>query len=479
MKNTIIALSVVLAAFASAAGDAFKTGFARTDITPPLGTPLAGYYHYRPSTGILDPLEAICVAVCDGEKTALLYSIDHLHINNGLTARIKSAVAKAVKVDEAAVYIASTHTHLGPNSALGGEVTAQKAEECARAKAAIEFANELILRRMVDAAVYAIADLAPSKIAVARGEAPGLSFIRRFKMKDGTTRTNPGVKNPNIDRAIGQSDDSLQLVRFIREGRPDIAIINFQTHPDVIGGSRYSADWPGFARRQLEKSLDGAIHAVLFNGAQGDTNHINVNPSDDIARIRRYELSRHMGRKIAGVALGLWDVAKTVESGKIGYKVAIAKIPPKAVDPAKIPYYREVARLHREKRDHEIKMTTGVGMERTSIIAEAQHCLDVVDRGIKSFDMPVSCVTVGRALAFCGFPGEPFTELGLAVKRASAFAMTIPTCCTGGSFGYLPVASAYDEGGYEQRSSRYAKGVGELLVKSAVTTLGELYPGDK
>ena len=44
-----------------------KAGFARVDITPPVGVGLVGYYRVRTSTGILDPLLATAVAVSDGE----------------------------------------------------------------------------------------------------------------------------------------------------------------------------------------------------------------------------------------------------------------------------------------------------------------------------------------------------------------------------------------------------------------------------
>ena len=45
-----------------------QAGFARVDMTPPLGTPLAGYYEARYADGLLDPLELNALALCDGEK---------------------------------------------------------------------------------------------------------------------------------------------------------------------------------------------------------------------------------------------------------------------------------------------------------------------------------------------------------------------------------------------------------------------------
>jgi hypothetical protein len=475
MKKMTIVLAAAIGVSTLFAEGVFKAGFSRQDVTPPLGTPLAGYYHYRPMTGILDPLEAICIALSDGEGTALVFTVDHLQFSNDFIERARIRISEETGVAKDAIYIAATHTHLGPLNDVNKVMKRQSPEEIERGKGFIDIANTIILSGLVDAGKYAIADMVDSKLAMARGEAKGLSFIRRFRMKDGTVRTNPGVLNPKIDSALGESDATLPLVRFMREGRPDIALINFQTHPDVIGGSKCSADWPGFARRTFEKLFDGEVHAVLFNGTQGDTNHINVNPPDELKRIHRYELARHMGRKIAGVALGLWDVAKEIEPGKIGWKVQRVKVSARAIDPDKVPYYRNVAKLYYANRLEEIKLETGVGMELTSTIAEALSCLNVVDNGISEFDMPMSCVTVGKSLAFCGFPGEPFTDLGRKVKFGSKFNVTVTTCCTGGSFGYLPTAIAFEQGGYERRSSRFAQGVGESLAAGGLAALDELY----
>ena len=45
------------------ASTANKVGFAKVDITPPLGVCIAGYYTRREATGILDPLYAFTLSV--------------------------------------------------------------------------------------------------------------------------------------------------------------------------------------------------------------------------------------------------------------------------------------------------------------------------------------------------------------------------------------------------------------------------------
>ena len=49
-----------------------KAGFARQDITPPLGIPVAGYYEKRYAKEILDPLDMHAIAFSNGDKKAII-----------------------------------------------------------------------------------------------------------------------------------------------------------------------------------------------------------------------------------------------------------------------------------------------------------------------------------------------------------------------------------------------------------------------
>ena len=65
-----------------------KIGFARSEITPPVGTELGGYAGYRPCAGVHDPLW--CKAVVleqDGKRYALL-AMDLLSVDESLSAAI-------------------------------------------------------------------------------------------------------------------------------------------------------------------------------------------------------------------------------------------------------------------------------------------------------------------------------------------------------------------------------------------------------
>lgn len=103
---------------------------------------------------------------------------------------------------------------------------------------------ELVLRRAADAACYALADCKPARMGYGVGSAPNIAFIRRFRMKDGSVKTNPGVNNPDIVAPIGEVDERVNVLRFDREGADSLVLVNFGDHPDTIGGELVSADWP-------------------------------------------------------------------------------------------------------------------------------------------------------------------------------------------------------------------------------------------
>ena len=49
------------------------------------------------------------------------------------------------------------------------------------------------IAKLADVARLAIADLAPARIGVAKTVCRNVSFIRRYRMKDGSVKTNPGI----------------------------------------------------------------------------------------------------------------------------------------------------------------------------------------------------------------------------------------------------------------------------------------------
>lgn len=445
----------------------FYAGFSRVVITPMLGVPIAGYYEKRFADKVLDDLEANTLAVSDGKKTAVLMSLDLLGVDKDFTLGYRKQIAEATGLPLDAVFIAFTHTHCGPS--VGSKE--DRNEELT--------AYEPILgQKLVEGAKAAIADMKKASLSYGRSEAPRVAFVRRYVMKDGIIRTNPGVNNPDIVEPVGTPDDTVQLLRIQREGGKEIAIVNFQTHPDVIGGNNISADWPRFVRETLENVFTGDLNCIFFNGTQGDTNHVNVQPLpgelngmfhdfDDVWR--GYPHSQHMGRCVAAAALKVWGKCVPLETGELRFGHKDVEVPSSRVGKEFIPEAERIIKLHAEGHDDQLPWR---GMDLTTAVAEATR-MKRLENGPDSFVLPVSAISFGD-VAFAGFPGEPFTDVGRMTKAGSPFTLTIPCCLTNGDQGYFPMMDNYEQGGYEARSSEFKAGVAETLVKGANDLLIEL-----
>ena len=442
-----------------------QAGFARVNVTPMLGIGMAGYFVPRQADGVLDELEINALALEAGGTKAVLLSVDHCGIVKEVLNPMRQHVCDVTGLPWEAVYIHATHTHTGPF--LNPDPTEPKEQEYART----------VYHKLADAARMALADLKPARMGYGIGQAPNIAFVRRFRMKDGSVRTNPGVNNPDILGPIGDVDERVNVLRFDREGGDTLVLVNFGDHPDVVGGSKISADWPGFLRRTVEKTLPHT-RCLFFNGAQGDVNHVNVHPTggylndmfldfDDVAR--GYGHARYMGRVVAGGVLQAYDKVKYVDVESLKCMQKLIRVPSNMSDPADLPEAHRIHALHTAGRDSELPYT---GMMLTTVVARAGRMVRL-ENGPESFEMPLSAVAIGP-VAMIGLPGEPFTGIGRALKETQGWDLVLPTCNTNAKEGYFPMMECYEEGGYEAGGSNYKAGVAELLIEEGKSMLRAL-----
>ena len=442
--------------------NSLQAGFARVIITPKPGIPLAGYYQTRIADGTLDELEANVLAVSAADRKALLISVDHGGLFSPVQKLLRARITEATGLSDEAIYLHSNHTHTGPIINLDG-TDAHIAEYL-----------EELSEKLVQASQAALADLRPARMGWGVGQAPGISFVRRYRMKDGSVQTNPGIDNPEIDHPLGTVDERVNVLRFDREGADSIVLVNFGCHPDTIGGCKFSADWPGFTRKRVEAAL-GNVRCLFMNGVQGDVNHVNPYPRggqgngltidfDDVPR--GYAHAAHMGNVVAGAVLQVYEKVQYTDVDSVRTLRSTVCVPSNMPKPEDLPLARQIDALHQAGRDAELPYK---GMMLTTKVAEAVRMLRL-EHGPAEFIMPVSVVAVGP-VAFVGIPGEPFTGVGLALKQAPGWDMVLPTCITNAKEGYFPMQDAYDEGGYEAASSTFAPGVAEILIEKSLNLL--------
>ena len=440
----------------------FKAGFARGNINPPMGISMQGYYKERYAEAILDDLEVNALALQCGETKSILVSVDTCGIAQGFSTLCREAASEATGVPADNIFISATHTHTGPHLGINSE------DEL------IKEYTIFLRRRIADVAKAAVDDLKDAKMGYGQGKAPNVAFVRRYVMKDGSVRTNPGVNNPDIVRPVGATDDSVNILRFDRDGAETIVLVNFANHPDTVGGCKISADWPGLLRKDVEKILDGT-KCISFNGAQGDVNHVNVHPKpgdlnnmfmdfDDVSR--GYAHAEYIARVITGGVLQAYDKVNYVEADRLVTDYKVINVPSNRPDPKDLPEAHRINELHKAGRDSELPYE---GMMLTTIVAEAARMVRL-ENGPDAFDMRLSALSVGP-VAIIGIPGEAFSGIGKGLKEAEGFDMIIPCGLTNGYEGYFPMQDSYDEGGYEAKGSPFKEGVAELIIEEGKNLL--------
>jgi neutral ceramidase len=449
-------LAFLLLATPAIAAD-LRVGAAATVITPPEGTPLAGYYSQRGSKTVLDDLHSKAIVLAVGDTKAALVVCDLISLPRHVVTEARRQIQEATGIPGGHVMISATHTHTGPvinrESALDELVGATSD----LGRRYTEKLPELIAKSVMDANKK----LAPARASAALGREEGLSFNRRFVMKDGSVSWNPAKRNPDVIRPAGPIDPDVGVVYFdTPKNAPVATYVNFAMHPDTVGGQGVSADYPGVLARLLADYRGPDMLTVFANGCCGNINHRDVSwldPQKGPGEAHR------IGTVLAAAVLRTTPHLKPVAVDSLRIKSEIVKLPPAPHTEADLAAAHDVVKKLKEPGPKP-KFLDQV---------RAFRVLDVAARDGKPWEVEVQVIALGD-VAWVSLPGEIFAELGLALKKASPFAHTLIAELANGSIGYIPNKPAYPQGNYEVVSARGAAGSGELLVEAAGRLLNEV-----
>lgn len=411
---------------------------------------MAGYYYVRYNQGTHDPLQAkALVFEKDGAKAALV-TIDLIGMPRNVVEKTRRLVEGLTSIPGAHLMISATHSHTGPE--LGSRL--RNVDPAAEAK--LRAWLDALPQKISDAVKQAEANLQPVTIKTATGQEDSISFIRRFKMVDGSTGWNPGKLNPKIEAPIGTIDPSVPALFIQNEKQQPIATyVNFANHLDTVGGLRYSADYPLTLSNVLNAAANNPVHVTLFSiGCAGNINHIDVRRPD--SQKGDGEAAR-IGGILAAAVLKSQPAAKQIALGPLRTRSEIVKLPLAPYKPEEVTVAQDILANY------------GAPNSRPFLDqVKAFKVLELQARAGQPIDAEVQAITLGTDLAIVGLPGEIFVDLGKAIKTGSKYKTTIVVELANGSIGYVPDRKAYAEGAYEVISSRVAAGSGELLVEAAL-----------
>jgi hypothetical protein len=269
---------------------ALQVGVGKVEITPPVGTPSAGYRarNGMGMEGCHDPLMAVALVLDDGVKRVAFCSVDHLGFTREMVEAVKA------KVGGCEVYIGSTHTHSGGGAFLDVPLigfSLAGTYDAAVKESYVEGAARAILEA---------SQTVPGKLGIGYGEAEDLSYYR--------SSWPEGVEPLR----------QVTVMKVTKEdGEPLAVLFNYPIHPTILDADNrlFSADFVGYAREYLCEKL--GVEAIYFNGAQGDIAPRILNEAD------LFDACDQTGRSLAGTVVDIWGKTEvgeaTIETKHCGY----------------------------------------------------------------------------------------------------------------------------------------------------------------
>ncbi len=418
-----------------------RAGVARSPVTPPLPSMMAGFFHDREANRVRDDLFCnAAVFESDGRRIALV-NLDLIAVDRGWGDEARALIAERVEMAPEAVLICATHTHTGP--AVRPDVRGEW----------VDFQwLEALPQTIADTVAEAADGMFDAMLQPGR-TTDDTSVCRVARLEDGSEHM--GKSAEGIIGPAGTPDHEL-LALGIREldGTPRGMVICYGMHANVIGGGSadfISADWQGQVCRFASRMYGEDFVTVMLNAPNGDVYQRKWEPS----RLPQSgpAKARQIGRALSGAAVNCSEKAEPLEAG--GVSVEWTDI--------EIPYYTVTEKLRRH-------IESLRGQEDLPYLDEAWvRCFDNWEHDGDIADVPVQVLCLGE-LTFVGLPSEVFSAWGLEIKRWAPTDWTAVTSLANAWFGYIPTtdqASRWAYGARPTQSHRLVADAGRMIADTA------------
>ena len=435
-----------------------KCGAYEKQITPKLGSRIPGYFEERISEDVLDELMVKALVFDDGKNTVGFCELDILHVRADMTKKIRERFALLTGVYDAKIMVAGTHAHTG-----------EAVEENDEFALPDENSINATCEKSADALALAWKRRRECRVGFGSGIIKDMAFNRRFWKKDGKVHTWPGRCNPDNVREAAAVDEEVAVVRIDSPtGEPIAVITNFANHLDLIGGCKFSADYPGVLSEKIKSVLGENVVSVFMNGCCGDVTHINYNTTEPYPSDYYITVGKRLGEKVLEIYGDIHCETFDSVSGESDLTVIPRRQPTKEMyERGK----REIAEF--EQRKAQKKEQDGYGNPSTGnadlmALSYSKCNVNLYENPKLSETVETQVIRVGN-IVFNGMPGEMFAEIGLDIKEKSEYSRNINVELANGCYGYIATKKAFSEGGYEVTLDRYvnmSEDTADIMTKS-------------
>lgn len=454
-----------------------RAGVARRDITVE-----------DPGVAVHDRLFAKALVLDDGQTRCAVVVLDAVAIggicdvSDDFMPELRARAEQELGLTADQLLVSATHTH-PPGTLLCG--------------------HDQQIQRTLDAIQEAAAALVPVKVGVGRGRNEALVINRNLNLKDGNhwtiRHTNPSPPDDLVE-SLNPVDAEIGVLRIDRtDGTPFAVVFNYACHPLLgVPGQAVTANFPGFACRDIEATLGHGATAMFLQGAAGDV--IEIAFKDTHTPMH----SEPVGQALAQSTLAAWrgiETAADTELKTVGETVRlprrtdsdqrVAELLEKQqecldtlrytslnlksflplylehqLDPQEPGDYkyrhlhaRQIGNDDLAKRDafnrrnldkyvRNVRAMEQLARIQDEIATYRRHQKINIDSGEDTAEAHVMGLRIGGCV-FVTAPIELLTDIGLGLKARSPHEFTFVAAFTNGYLHYGPPADYYGRGSYE------------------------------
>lgn len=442
-----------------------RAGFYETEITPPLGTGIPGYFYIRKSTGVKQKLYAKAAVVESGDKCVAFVVLDTLSVPIGVDKIIKERVCSNLPIEPDAIMLSAIHSHTSTPVMPNRRIFDNENE--------VEI-NKIIERigiSAADAVALAYQRLQTVNAYYAKGCVEGISFIRQYLLNNGEIRTNPGQFKEMVVKHCGESDKELPIILFKNEeGKPIGSITSFALHHDTVFGTDYSSDYSGMVAAKLKEEFGSDYVSLFCNGFSGDINHFDYCNKEGHNLIKTPMIAETITKQ--------WlEAIKKAEKleDTISFKVDFATVDKRKVSKEFVDSVKELVKNPPTSGDLNISDPYSDRQK----YAASKVILQWYDQDKRTeIDIPVQVLKIGDCLIYA-LVGEQYSKFAYKIRNASPTEKNLMVSLAHAQeFScYIPSPEMFLPHVYESTyySARYEPDSGDRMADKAIEIAKDIY----
>ena len=402
-----------------------RVGIFETDVTPPIGSPVA----YAKARSIMDSLSARGIVIfINNEKPVVLCAVDWIGIANESQDEWKRQLAEAANTTADRVSVHALHQHDGVDCNF---TMAKILDEYGIKQTPFDtaFLYKAIHHVAEDVAIAAKHSQEVTHIGFGEAKVEKVASNRRILGADGKVaiiRWSSSKDSAAIAAPEGLIDPWLKCVSLWNKEKPLAVMTYYATHPQsYYGDGDVTCEFIGIARNDRQKALGGLPH-IHFNGASGNIAAGKYN--DGSAAMRPI-----LAKRVETAMRLAWEQTK--------------KMPVTSKD---VTWTSTPVELPLGKNIVEKKLRAILSDEKSSKAEKmaAAEKLAWYQRSKQGAKITVSALRLGKVWLL-NVPGELFVEYQLAAQKMKPGGEVCTAAYEEYGPGYIGTSIAYTQGGYE------------------------------